>query len=149
MHWLSEEFVSEDSIQKKSNFASDDWTIWPAAKPHCGWNWRIPRLKSREDSTNCLAVSIDPHVFGLHVAVDSIVSASIDVTDVCWLACEPASLVISFTFISFPSWWLNQPLWKILVKMGIFPNMGENKKTLKPPTGFYFLVISCSPQCAT
>ena len=28
-------------------------------------------------------------------------SASIDVTDVCWLACEPASLVISFAFISF------------------------------------------------
>ena len=20
-----------------------------------------------------------------------------------------------------PSWWLNQPIWKILVKMGIFP----------------------------
>ena len=32
-----------------------------------------------------------------------------------------------------PSWWLNQPIWKILVKMGIFPNRGENKKYLKPP----------------
>ena len=33
------------------------------------------------------------------------------------------------------SWWLNQPLWKILVKMGILPNFrGENKTYLKPPT---------------
>ena len=31
-----------------------------------------------------------------------------------------------------PSWWF-QPIWKILVKMGIFPNRGENKKYLKPP----------------
>ena len=32
------------------------------------------------------------------------------------------------------SWWLNQPIWKILVKMGIFPNLrGENTKCLKPP----------------
>ena len=32
-------------------------------------------------------------------------------------------------------WWLNQPSWKILVKMGIFPNFrGENKTYVKPPT---------------
>ena len=31
------------------------------------------------------------------------------------------------------SWWLNQPLWKISVKLEIFPNFrGENKKYLKP-----------------
>ena len=31
------------------------------------------------------------------------------------------------------SWWF-QPIWKILVKMGIFPNFrGENKTYLKPP----------------
>ena len=30
--------------------------------------------------------------------------------------------------------WLNQPIWKILVKMGIFPNFrGENRKYLKQP----------------
>ena len=29
-------------------------------------------------------------------------------------------------------WWLNRPIWKILVKMGIFPR-GENKRQLKPP----------------
>ena len=29
------------------------------------------------------------------------------------------------------SWWLNQPIWKIWVKMGIFPNFrGEHKKYL-------------------
>ena len=32
---------------------------------------------------------------------------------------------------SWPGWWLNQPIWKILVKMGIFPNFrGEHKKYL-------------------
>ena len=32
------------------------------------------------------------------------------------------------------SWWLNQPNWKIWVKMDHFPNFrGENKKYLKPP----------------
>ena len=35
------------------------------------------------------------------------------------------------------SWWLNQPLWKIWFKMGIFPNfLGENKKCLKPPPSY-------------
>ena len=32
-----------------------------------------------------------------------------------------------------------QPIWKILVKMGIFPNRGENKKSLKPPPSSSFL----------
>ena len=31
-----------------------------------------------------------------------------------------------------PGWWF-QPIWKKLVKMGIFPNMGEHKNYLKPP----------------
>ena len=32
------------------------------------------------------------------------------------------------------SWWLNQPLWEILVNMGSSsPNRGDNKKYLKPP----------------
>ena len=32
------------------------------------------------------------------------------------------------------SWWLNKPIWKILVKMGIFPNFrGEHRNYLKPP----------------
>ena len=34
----------------------------------------------------------------------------------------------------FPSWWF-QPIWKILVKLGIIsPSRGENTKYLKPPT---------------
>ena len=34
------------------------------------------------------------------------------------------------------SWWF-QPLWKILVKMGIFPKFrGENKTYLKPPPSY-------------
>ena len=33
---------------------------------------------------------------------------------ICW--------VLLVTYVS--SWWLNQPMWKILVKMGIFPNQG-------------------------
>ena len=38
------------------------------------------------------------------------------------------------------SWWLNEPSWKIWVKMGIFPNFrGENKKSLKPPSSFPLL----------
>ena len=36
----------------------------------------------------------------------------------------------------FSSWWF-QPIWKILVKLGIFPpNRGEHKKKLKPPPRF-------------
>ena len=35
-------------------------------------------------------------------------------------------------------WWLNQPLWKIWVKLGSSsPNRGENKKYLKPPPGCF------------
>ena len=30
-------------------------------------------------------------------------------------------------------WWLNQPIWNILVKMGLFPQIGWNKTYLKPP----------------
>ena len=37
------------------------------------------------------------------------------------------------------SWWLNQPIWKILVKMGSSsPNRGENTKYLKPPPRLFF-----------
>ena len=38
-------------------------------------------------------------------------------------------------------WWF-QPLWKILVKLGIFPNFGENKKYSKPPPSWYLVKIS-------
>ena len=39
------------------------------------------------------------------------------------------------------NWWLNQPSWKILVKMEIFPNFrGKNKKYLKPPPS----IVLCS-----
>ena len=35
---------------------------------------------------------------------------------------------------SSTSWWLNQPIWKIWVKMGIFPRYGVKKKIfMKPP----------------
>ena len=35
--------------------------------------------------------------------------------------------------------WLNQPIWKVLVKMGIFPNFrGEHQKSLKPPPSWAF-----------
>ena len=33
------------------------------------------------------------------------------------------------------SWWF-QPVWQILVKMGIFPNRSEDKKYLKPPPSY-------------
>ena len=34
-------------------------------------------------------------------------------------------------------WWLNQPTWKTLVKLEVFPNVrGENKRHLKPPPSF-------------
>ncbi len=37
----------------------------------------------------------------------------------------------------FTGWWF-QPLWKIIVKLGIFPNFrGENKKYLKPPPSLH------------
>ena len=43
------------------------------------------------------------------------------------------------------SWWF-QPLWKILVKLGIFPNFwGENRTYLKPPPScvnvFFFWLV--------
>ena len=45
---------------------------------------------------------------------------------------------------SLSGWWF-QPIWKILVKMGIFPNFrGENKKCLKPPPSYLlhtFLIL--------
>ena len=41
------------------------------------------------------------------------------------------------------SWWLNQQLWKIFVKMGIFPKVrGEHKKSLKPPPSLSTLLAS-------
>ena len=51
------------------------------------------------------------------------------------------------------SWWLNQPIWKILVNLDHFPkDRGENEKCLKPPpsyiyqamVGWFTLVLYCS-----
>ena len=37
--------------------------------------------------------------------------------------------------VVFSSWWLNQPIWKIFVKLDHFPKVrGESKKHLKPPS---------------
>ena len=35
------------------------------------------------------------------------------------------------------SWWLNQPIWKIFVKMGIFPKSGWKETYLKPPPSYF------------
>ena len=46
------------------------------------------------------------------------------------------------TNVSFESssWWLNQPIWQILLKLDHVPNFrGENKKYLKPPTSHIFI----------
>ena len=44
------------------------------------------------------------------------------------------SHVQTFHGIPLSGWWLNQPPWKTLVKLEIFPNFrGENRKYLKPP----------------
>ena len=38
---------------------------------------------------------------------------------------------INYMFNTYSTWWLNQPIWKIWIKMGIFPsNRGENKKSI-------------------
>ena len=44
-------------------------------------------------------------------------------------------------FKGTPGWWLNQPIWKILVKMGILPNFrGENKNMFElPPPRHWWL----------
>ena len=34
------------------------------------------------------------------------------------------------TYMSFTGWWLNQPIWKILVKLGIFPKIGVKIKNV-------------------
>ena len=40
----------------------------------------------------------------------------------------------------FSGWWLNQPTWKIWVKLGIIsPNRSENKKYVKTPPSFWCL----------
>ena len=45
-----------------------------------------------------------------------------------------------------PGWWLNQPLWKILVKLEVFPNFrAENKKCLKPPTSLLWVLRARFP----
>ena len=50
---------------------------------------------------------------------------------------KPKPLIRTWTITS---WCLNQPIWKILVKLDHFPR-GENKKCLKsPPKWFYWLV---------
>lgn len=46
--------------------------------------------------TNCVAVSIDHHVFGLHVTIDSVLAS----IDVCWLACA------SFWYLSYRFYFL-------------------------------------------
>ena len=52
----------------------------------------------------------------------------------CWIIMESQRL---------SSWWLNQPLWKIWFKMGIFPNfLGENKKCSKPPPSLFITLNS-------
>ena len=40
----------------------------------------------------------------------------------------------SWPAIYISTWWLNQPNWKILVKLDHSPSPGENKRYLKPPT---------------
>ena len=45
---------------------------------------------------------------------------------------------------SLSSCWLNQPLWKILVKMEKSPSRGEQKKMLKPPPSSWHIAPSHS-----
>ena len=43
---------------------------------------------------------------------------------------------------TYPSWWLNQTIWKILVKMGSSsPNRDEHKKYLKPPPSIIYIQL--------
>ena len=51
-----------------------------------------------------------------------------------WCPAKLGSLASIKTISS--SWWF-QPIWKILVKMGIFPNRDDNKKYLKPPPSYH------------
>ena len=48
----------------------------------------------------------------------------------------------------FTGWWLNQPIWKVFVKLDHSPGGGEDKKRMKPPRSsmmkFYFIHISLS-----
>ena len=54
----------------------------------------------------------------------------------CRIHCSEFASFLSL-WAKFSSWWLNQPLWNILVKMGIFPQIGVKiKKSLKPPPSF-------------
>ena len=50
---------------------------------------------------------------------------------------------------TFSGWWLNQPIWKILVKLDHFPNFRvENKQSLKPTPRWWLSIIpkSSSPK---
>ena len=50
---------------------------------------------------------------------------------------------MSYANASLSSWWLNQPIWKILVKLGIIsPNRDEHKKDLKPPPSYFLATTS-------
>ena len=41
--------------------------------------------------------------------------------------------------IRLSSWWLRQPIWKVLVKLHHFPNRDEHKKYLKPPARYFMM----------
>ena len=49
----------------------------------------------------------------------------------------------NFWVINFTSWWLNQPLWKILVKMGIFPKIGVKIKNIWNHQPVYLEIFAC------
>ena len=49
------------------------------------------------------------------------------------IAIYPSSRSWKIHGSSRTGWWLNQPIWKILVKLEIFPIIGVKIKKLKPP----------------
>ena len=48
----------------------------------------------------------------------------------------------------FTSWWF-QPIWKILVKLGIFPQVGSKIKTFETTTQFSMLYVYTISRCAS
>ena len=85
---------------------------------------RIPRNETPRDDPLRRSRWFDPHPSWLGLGFSGLPAKNVPNLD---------SLV----------WWLNQPIWKIWVKMGIIPPgiRGENKKYLKPPPRFACLAV--------
>ena len=102
---------------------------WP------GWVPRAPEGALGGLETACCFLSEDPFAPWSAADINFFKRCCWDLVEV--LHTEQVGFSLSFCCCvcfqkTMTSWWF-QPIWKIWVKMGFFPNRDENQKYLKPP----------------